>query len=259
MLQNFIEILILSAIQGISEFLPISSSAHLILVSSFYDFSSSSLFIDIGLHLGSLFAIIYYFKKDLLNLRNNQKLLILVLFGSIPLIIFGYIIYSTEIVNLLRSIEIIAWTTLFFGLVLFLSDKRDSNQNISTDLNIKTILFIGLFQILALIPGVSRAGITLTAARFLRFNRVDSSKIAFLLSIPALAGASFLGLKDAVQQSIEFNYLLLIAITFSFIFSFVTVKYFIKYVSNFSLTVFVIYRILVGLILLLVIYFPHQG
>ena len=259
MLHDFIEILILSAIQGISEFLPISSSAHLILVSSFYDFRSSSLFIDIGLHLGSLFAIIYYFKKDLINLKNNQKLLVLVLFGSIPLIIFGYIIYSTEIINLLRDIEIIAWTTLFFGLVLFLSDKRDINQNISTDLNIKAILFIGLFQILALIPGVSRAGITLTAARFLRFNRVDSSKIAFLLSIPALAGASFLGLKDAVQQSIELNYLLLIAITFSFIFSFITVKYFIKYVSNFSLTVFVIYRILVGLILLLVIYFPHQG
>ena len=259
MLQDFIEILILSAIQGISEFLPISSSAHLILVSSFYDFSSSSLFIDIGLHLGSLFAIIYYFKKDLINLRNNQKLLVLVLFGSIPLIIFGYIIYSTEIINLLRDIEIIAWTTLFFGLVLFLSDKRDINQNISTNLNIKTVLFIGLFQTLALVPGVSRAGITLTAARFLKFNRVDSSKIAFLLSIPALAGASFLGLKDAVQQSIELNYLLLIAITFSFVFSFITVKYFIKYVSNFSLTVFVIYRILVGLILLLVIYFPHQG
>ena len=259
MLQDFIEILILSTIQGISEFLPISSSAHLILVSSFYDFSSSSLFIDIGLHLGSLFAIIYYFKKDLINLRKNQKLLVLVLFGSIPLIIFGYIIYSTEIINLLRDIEIIAWTTLFFGLVLFLSDKRDINQNISTDLNIKAILFIGLFQILALIPGVSRAGITLTAARFLKFNRVDSSKIAFLLSIPALAGASFLGLKDAVQQSIELNYLLLIAIIFSFVFSFITVKYFIKYVSNFSLTVFVIYRILVGLILLLVIYFPHQG
>ena len=257
MLQNFIEILILSAIQGISEFLPISSSAHLILVSSFYDFSSSSLFIDIGLHLGSLFAIIYYFKKDLINLRNNQKLLVLVLFGSIPLIIFGYIIYSTEIINLLRNIEIIAWTTLFFGLVLFLSDKRDINQNLSTNLNIRTILFIGLFQTLALVPGVSRAGITLTAARFLKFNRVDSSKIAFLLSIPALAGASFLGLKDAVQQSVEFNYLLLIAITFSFIFSFITVKYFIKYVSNFSFTIFVIYRILIGLILFSVIYFPH--
>ena len=257
MFQDFIEILILSAVQGISEFLPVSSSAHLILISNFYDFSSSSLFIDIGLHLGSLFAIIYYFKKDLLNLKDNQKLLFLILIGSIPLIIFGYIIYSTEIINILRSIEIIAWTTLFFGLVLFLSDKRDINQNISTNLNIKTVLFIGLFQTLALVPGVSRAGITLTAARFLRFNRVDSSKIAFLLSIPALAGASFLGLKDAVQQSIELNYLLLIAITFSFIFSFITVKYFIKYVSNFSLTVFVIYRIFVALILLLIIYFPH--
>ncbi len=257
MLQDFIEILILSAVQGISEFLPISSSAHLILISNFYDFSSSSLFIDIGLHLGSLIAILYYFKKDLIDLRKNQKLLVLILIGSIPLIIFGYIIYSIEIVNLLRNIEVIAWTTLFFGLVLFLSDKRDINQDISTDLNIKTILFIGLFQILALIPGVSRAGITLTAARFLKFNRVASSKIAFLLSIPALAGASFLGLKDAVQQSTEFNYLLLIAITFSFIFSFITVKYFIKYVSNFSLTVFVIYRIFVALILLSIIYFPH--
>ncbi len=255
MIQDFIEILILSAVQGISEFLPISSSAHLILISNFYNFSSSSLFIDIGLHLGSLFAIIYYFKQDLLNLKDNQKLLVLILVGSTPLIIFGYILYSTDIINLLRNIEIIAWTTLFFALVLFFSDKRDTNQNISTSLNIKTILFIGLFQILALIPGVSRAGITLTAARFLKFNRVDSSKIAFLLSIPALAGASFLGLKDAIQQSIELNYLLLIAITLSFIFSFVTVKYFIKYVSNFSLNVFVIYRIFVSLILFLIIYF----
>ena len=120
-------------------------------------------------------------------------------------------------------------------------------------------MFIGLFQILALIPGVSRAGITLTAARFLKFNRVDSSKIAFLLSIPALAGASFLGLQDAVQQSTEINYLLLIAVTLSFIFSFITVKYFIRYVRNFSLTVFVIYRIIIALVLLLIIYFPHQG
>ena len=120
-------------------------------------------------------------------------------------------------------------------------------------------MFIGLFQILALIPGVSRAGITLTAARFLKFNRVDSSKIAFLLSIPALAGASFLGLQDAVQQSNEFNYLLLIAVALSFIFSFITVKYFIRYVMNFSLTIFVIYRIIIALILLLIIYFPHQG
>ena len=255
MFQEFIEIFILSAVQGISEFLPISSSAHLILISTFYDFSSSSLFIDIGLHLGSLFAIIFYFKRDLLDLRNNYKLLVLILIGSIPLIIFGYILYSTEIIDLIRNLEIIAWTTLFFSLVLFYSDRRDVNQNISTSLNLKSILFIGLFQTLALVPGVSRAGITITAARFLKFNRVDSSKIAFLLSIPALAGASFLSLKDAFQQSIEINYLLLIAIILSFIFSYITVKYFLKYVKNFSLTVFVIYRILIALILFWIIYF----
>ena len=95
MFQDFIEILILSAIQGISEFLPISSSAHLILVSNFYDFKSSSLLIDISLHLGSLFAIVFYFRKELFDLRNNQKILILLIIGSIPLIFFGYFLHTT--------------------------------------------------------------------------------------------------------------------------------------------------------------------
>lgn len=255
MVQDFIEILILSAIQGISEFLPISSSAHLIVVSNFYDFKTSSLLVDISLHLGSLFAIIFYFKKDLFNLRYNQKLLILILIGSIPLIIFGYILHTTELINLLRNINVIAWTTLFFGIILFFSDQRETKQTISKDLNIKSILFIGLFQIMALIPGVSRAGITISAARFLKFKRTDATKIAFLLSIPALTGASFLGIKDAFEQSIEINYLLFLSAVLSFGFSFITVKYFLKYINNFSFNIFVIYRIIVALILFLIIYF----
>ncbi len=210
MFRDFIEILILSSIQGISEFLPISSSAHLILVSNFYDLETSSLLIDISLHLGSLIAVIFYFRKELLDLRNNNKLLSLIIIGSLPLIIFGYILYTTEFINLLRNAKIIASTTLFFGFILFFADQRKTDQNISTDLNIKSILLIGLFQILALIPGVSRAGITITAARFLNFNRIDSSKISFLLSIPALAGASFLGLTEAFEQSIINNLFLLI-------------------------------------------------
>ena len=255
MFQDFIEILILSLVQGISEFLPISSSAHLILVSELYDFQTSSLLIDISLHLGSLFAIIFFFRKDLFDLKNNQKLLSLILIGSIPLIIFGYILNFTELVNLLRNIKVITFTTLFFGILLFFSDQRKIDQNISKNLNVRAILFIGLFQILALIPGVSRAGIAITAARFLKFNREDSSKISFLLSIPALTGASFLGIKDALQQSVEINYLLIFAVILSFIFSFITVKYFLKYISKFSLNLFVIYRILVGLVLFLIIYF----
>ena len=123
MFQEFIEILILSAVQGISEFLPISSSAHLILVSNFYDLKTGSLLIDISLHLGSLFAIIFYFRKDLLDLKNNKKLLQLILLGSIPLIIFGYLLHSTELIYLLRNLKVIAWTTLFFGIVLFFADQ----------------------------------------------------------------------------------------------------------------------------------------
>ena len=255
MFQDFIEILILSAIQGISEFLPISSSAHLILISSFYNLKTRSLLIDISLHLGSLFAIIIYFRKDLFNLRHNLKLLNLIIIGSLPLIIFGYILYSTDLINFLRNIEVIAFTTLFFGIILFFADQRKIDKNISSNLNMRTVIFIGMFQILALIPGVSRAGITMTAARFLKFNRVDSSKISFLLSIPALTGASFLGLKDAMNHSIEINYLIIFAVIFSFVFSYTTIKFFLSYIDRFSLNVFVIYRILIGLFLIKIIYF----
>ena len=254
MFQDLIEILILSAIQGISEFLPISSTAHLILVSNLYDLKSSSLLIDISLHLGSLLAIIFFFRRDLLDLKNNQKLLILIILGSIPLVIFGYILHSTELIHLLRNIKVIAWTTLIFGIILFFADQRKIDQNIHTNLNLKSIIFIGLFQILALIPGVSRAGITMTAARFLKFNRVDSSKIAFLLSIPALTGASFLGLKDLFYQSVKINYLIVIAITLSFLFSYMTVKFFLNYINKFSLNIFVIYRIIIAFVLFYIIY-----
>ena len=254
MFQNIIEVLILSAIQGISEFLPISSSAHLILVSSLYEFKSSSLLIDISLHLGSLFAIIYYFKMDLLDIKNNKRLLSLIIVGSIPLIIVGYILYSTGIIYELRNVKVIAWTTLIFGVVLYVADRNRFDKKISSNLNLRSIFFISIFQILSLIPGVSRAGITITAARILRFNRLDSSKISFLLSIPALGGASFLGLKDVFSQSIEFNYLVIIAIVASFIFSFMTVKFFLIYINKFSMNAFVIYRILIAIILFVIIY-----
>ena len=255
MFRDFIEILILSAVQGISEFLPISSSAHLIIVSNLYELKSSSLLIDISLHLGSLLAIIFFFRKDLFDLRNNKKLLYLIIIGSMPLIIFGYILHTTELIHLLRNIKVIAWTTLIFGIILYFADQKKIDQNMSTNLSIKSIIFIGLFQILALIPGVSRAGITMTTARFLRFNRVDSGKISFLLSIPALAGASFLGIKDIFKESIELNYIVSISVILSFLFSYTTVKFFLNYLNKFSLTIFVIYRIIISLILFAIIYF----
>ena len=254
MFQNIIEVLILSAIQGISEFLPISSSAHLFLVSTLYEFKSSSLLIDISLHLGSQIAIIFFFRNELFDTRKNKRLLSLIIVGSIPLIIVGYILYKTGLIYQLRNIEIIAWTTLIFAIILYISDKNRFDKKISSNLNFQSIIFIGIFQIFSLVPGVSRAGITITAARILKFNRVDSSKISFLLSIPALTGASILSLKDVFEQSIEFNYLIVIAILSSFIFSFLTVKFFLIYINKFSMNAFVIYRIVIALILFNLIY-----
>ena len=254
MLTNIIEIVILSLVQGISEFLPISSSAHLIVVSTLYEFKSSSLLIDVSLHLGSLLAIIFFFRKELFDLKNNQKLLSLMIFGSIPLIIVGYILYKTEFIYVLRDVKIIAWTTLIFGIILYLADKCKFDKKISSNLNLKVILYIGLFQILALIPGVSRAGITISAARLFKFNRFDSSKISFLLAIPAIAGASVLQLKTAIEQNLELNYLIILSITLSFLFSYFTVKYFLEYINKFSLNIFVIYRIIISIILFIIIY-----
>jgi len=254
MISNYLEVLILSIVQGISEFLPVSSSAHLIVFSNIIDFSNKSLIFDVGLHLGSLLAILFYFRKELLNIRNDKKLFNLLLIGSIPLILFGYIFYSTGIINSFRNLKIIAWTTLIFGLLMYFADTFNIKKKIEKDLTIKNILIIGVMQILALIPGVSRSGITITAGRFLNFDRYDSTKISFYLSIPALMGASVLSLKDVVNENIEFNFLLIISIILSFIFSYLTIKYFLIYTKKFSLKFFVIYRIILSIMIFLIIY-----
>jgi undecaprenyl-diphosphatase len=252
---NFIEIIILSIVQGISEFLPISSSAHLNIVEVILKFNSNSLMIDVSLHLGSLLAIIFYFKKELLNLKNNLKLVSLMFIGSVPVIIVGYTLSITSLINLFEdNLKIIAWTTLIFAIILYFADKSKVKKKLSSNLNLKTIFFIGIFQTLALIPGVSRAGITITAARFFKFNRFDSSKISFLLAIPAIAGASVLQLRNVVGQSFEINYLILISISLSFLFSYFTIKFFLEYVNKFSLNIFVIYRIIISIILFIIIY-----
>ena len=151
MISNLIEILILSLVQGISEFLPVSSSAHLIVLSTLYKFKSSSLLIDVSLHLGSLLAIIFFFRKELLDLQNNKKILLLMTIGSIPLIIVGYILYTSELIYLLRDIKVIAWTTLIFAIILYFADKNIFVNKISSNLNLKIILYlVGLMQVKSL-------------------------------------------------------------------------------------------------------------
>ena len=218
MISKYIETSILAFIQGFTEFIPVSSSAHLIIISKISNFNVSSLQLDISLHLGSLLAIIFYFRKDLLNITKNKSLFLLIVLGSIPLIIVGYFFYSSGLIENLRNLKVIAWTTLIFGILLFIADRSTIKNKISNNLNLKNILLIGIFQILAIIPGVSRSGIIITASRFLNFDRVDSSKISFYLSIPALAGASVLSMKDIVNTNIDMNFLFIFAVLLSFFF-----------------------------------------
>ena len=251
---EFIEILILSAIQGISEFIPVSSSAHLYLMSEIQNFEIKSLLTDVSLHLGSLLAILFYFRDDFLKLFKDQKLLKLLIFGSLPLIIVGFFVFKTGLINYFRSIEIIAWTTVIFAIFLYIADKFSVRKKIDTDLNLRAILAIGIFQVLALIPGVSRAGIVITAGRLLNFDRYDSAKISFFLSVPAIAGASFLNLKELTFSNIEVNFIVFLAVICSFIFSYITIKYFLIFVKKFSMNFFVIYRVCLGLVLFWFIY-----
>jgi len=255
MISNFFEIFILSIIQGVSEFLPVSSAAHLIVASNIYEFKNQSLLIDISLHLGSLLAILFYFKEDIFNLKKNINLFYKIAIGTIPLIFFGFLLYSTDLIHQFRNIKVIAWATLFFGILLYIADKNKFLKKIDTDFNIKSVLVIGFFQVLALIPGVSRAGITITAGRILGFDRTDSTKISFYLSIPALMGASALGIKDLFKENIEFNFFVLIGIFLSFLFSLATIRIFLGFLKKFSLNIFVFYRIFLAIVLFYIIYF----
>ena len=169
--------------------------------------------------------------------------------------LFGFFLVQTNLIEKLRNIEIICWTTLLFAILLYISDKFELKNNVDKNFSYKSAIIIGLFQILSLIPGVSRSGISITAARFLNFKRFDSAKISFLLSIPTLGAVSLFGLKNLVEsQEISISFLNLVSILLSYIFSLVTINYFLKYIVNFNLNIFVIYRILLGLILLIVPY-----
>ena len=246
-----IEVLILSLIQGVTEFLPISSSSHLILFSKLTNFQNQSLSLDVSLHIGSFLAVITFFYKDLIEFVKNKDLFIKILISSLPVMILGFLLIQTDLISELRNIKVIGWMTLLFGVLLYISDKFNMHKNIESDFTYKSALMIGFFQMISLVPGVSRSGITITAARLLKFNRYDAAKISFLLSIPTLAVVSIFGIKNIVYaENMNISYLNLFSILLSFVFSLITIKYFLQYIKSFSLDIFVIYRVILGIVIL---------
>ncbi len=250
-----IEILILSIVQGITEFIPVSSSSHLIVLSNLSEFDSNDISIDVNLHLGSLLAVIIFFKKEIVNFTKNKKLFKKIILSSLPVIILGYLLIHYNLIDHIRNLKTIAWTTLIFGVLLYISDRFKSKKKLEKDFSYKIAIIIGLFQMLSLIPGVSRSGIVISAARMSNFNRFDSAKISFLLSIPTLGIISIYGVKNLIiSDDLNFSILNISSIILSFIFSFLTIKFFLEFVKKFSLIYFVLYRFFLGLVLLYIVY-----
>ena len=169
--------------------------------------------------------------------------------------IVGYFLVETGLIEKIRNLKTIAWTTFIFGVLLYISDKFKLEKSMKKNFNFKNAIFIGLFQILALIPGVSRSGIAITAARLLNFNRIDAAKISFLLSIPILGAVSFFGFKNLIIiKDLYLIKLNIISIILSFLFSYITIKFFLIYIKKFNLSIFAFYRIVLGIILIYLAY-----
>jgi len=257
-----LQAILLAIIQGLTEFLPISSSAHLILLSELSGWDDQGLAFDVALHFGTLLAVIFYFRDDLLNmfcssnfksidaLINSQLGIILV--ATIPVVLFGGL-FNQLIEQNLRSPMIIAMATAFFGLLLFLADYRNKKKGKATAVNLGIGFLIGLSQVFALIPGTSRSGITITAGLLLGLSRKEAAKFSFLLAIPVIIAASVFELYQLSQvEVLVFDYLdLFLGIIVSFVVALLTIKWFLKMVQKIGMLPFFVYRILLAVFLLI--------
>ena len=258
-------IIILSLIQGITEFLPISSSAHLIIIPEFFLNIDSSRGFDVSLHFGSLLAVIYYLKKDLIKIildtiflkKDNEGFIILknLIISTIPVIIVGFLVHINNF-DIIRSLEVIGWTTLIFGILLGIADRNLKVIKFFNNLNLKDALAIGIAQTLAIIPGTSRSGIVITAGLWMGFSRFDASKYSLLLSIPVIIAATTLeSINLFIEKGFFFNNEMIVGIILSFCVALITIRLFMKWINKASLKIFVAYRIMLGILILVYAYF----
>lgn len=252
---------LLGLIQGLTEFLPISSSAHLLFPSLLFGTTDLGLAFDIAVHVGTLFAVIYYFRSDLLlmaksmlisdvRLSERNKLTQLLIIATLPIVLVG--LFGSDFIESNRTnIENIAYMNLLFAGLLLVAYKYASSSKTIVELTIIGALFIGVFQVFALLPGASRSGTAITAALFIGLNLKDSSKFAFLLAIPTILGALVFLIADLALYQAKINIsTLIIGFVTSSIVAFLTIKYFLIFVEKIGMYPFVIYRLLLGIFIL---------
>ena len=256
-----IQFIFLGFIQGITEFLPISSSAHLILISEIFNWEDQGLFNDIAMHVGTLGAVIFFLRKELIRIfidfnqfHKTNFYLFKIILATIPTLIIGFIIYN-NFYYLMRELVVIAYANIFFAIILFLADRISYSQKKWENLKIKDFVIIGFFQSLSFIPGASRAGVTITGARLLGISRKSSAILSMLLSIPIiLSSITLVGIDIYNENSYSIDTSkTFTAIIISFITALTSIHFMMKILQKTNFNIFILYRIILGIIILLVI------
>jgi undecaprenyl-diphosphatase len=281
---TFLQLLLIAIVQGITEFLPISSSGHLILISFFTGFNDQGPLIDVAVHVGSLLAIIVYFAKDVLvlarggfasigigakapNAAFERRLFWWIVLGTIPAVAFGLAIklgaFNTlvetmfditvidgDLMASIRFTDLIAFNLITYGILLGLADRLGREEKVFEDMTWRDGLIVGIAQALAIIPGTSRSGVTMTAARALGYRRVEAARFSFLLSIPAVAGAGVLIVPEIFEAGMDLALDALIAGVLTFLAAFATMAFLMNFLKRASMLVFVLYRVAMGVALL---------
>ncbi|MBX7532685.1 undecaprenyl-diphosphate phosphatase [Qipengyuania sp. 1XM1-15A] len=260
---TFLQELIIAIVQGITEFLPISSSGHLILIPKLTDFPDQGPLIDVAVHVGSLLAIILYFRKDVIGLARGgfasvglgkddeqRKLFWFVVIGTIPAVAAGLFIKVGGYLEGFRSTDLVATNLIVFGILLGLADKFGKQTKAYEDMSLKDAILVGIAQAMALIPGTSRSGATMTAARALGYSRVESARFSFLLAIPAVAGAGVLAAFDLADATAQMQQDAIVTGILTFFTALATMIFLMNFLKRASMLVFVVYRVLLGIALL---------
>lgn len=263
-------ILVLALVQGITEFLPISSSAHLILVPVFMEWEDQGLVIDLALHFGTLFAVLVYYRAELAGMLRavpsiftkspsadgeGRNLILALVIGTLPIILVGGALMILGMDELMRGAEIIGWTSIIFGIVLYWADRYCPQNLKLEDVGPRRALIVGLTQLVAIIPGVSRAGITMTAGRFLGLDRPNAARFSMLLAIPTILASSAGGVMKLMKAgSLDLTLSAGIAAVLAAITAYITILLFMRWIARASMTPFVIYRVVLGVLLLAWVY-----
>ncbi|UVI39795.1 undecaprenyl-diphosphate phosphatase [Qipengyuania spongiae] len=260
---TFLQQLIIAIVQGITEFLPISSSGHLILIPYITDFPDQGPLIDVAVHIGSLLAIILYFRRDVTGLTRGgfaavgigndpaqRRLFWYILAGTIPAVALGLFLKLGGYLEGFRTTDLVATNLIVFGVLLGLADRFGRQLKSYEDMSLRDAVLVGLAQALALIPGTSRSGSTMTAARALGYKRAEAARFSFLLAIPAVAGAGLLAALDLADASVQMQIDATVTGGLTFLAAIATMMFLMNFLRSASLLVFVIYRVVLGIALL---------